>query len=313
MEESIFRIFPLHLRDKISKLNIQMELLEEIRIRVQKPLIFQYANSEWFLDKSTYEMKELKNEAYIVSETDIEEMVTYLSRYSIYAFEDDVKNGFLTLAGGHRVGVAGHVVMAGGKVLRIQNINFLNIRVARERKGCAKKILPYLLWKDSIFNALISSPPGIGKTTFLRDCIRMLSDGSEIVRGQKICVIDERSELAACERGIPQNDLGIRTDVIDACGKAEGMLMALRSMSPQIIAVDELGDKEDFKALEQIVHCGSRILGTIHADDIEDLKDKLELCCWKEKNIFKRYILLGKKENGTRSFEVFDENMEKIW
>ena len=154
-------------------------------------------------------------------------MGTFISSYSLYAYEDEMKRGFITMQGGHRIGVAGQVVMDGGKVLSLSNIYFLNIRVAREKRGCAKDIIPYLIHRNNIYNTLFVSPPGIGKTTYLRDAIRILSNGSDRLHGMKISIIDERSEIAACRQGIPQNDIGIRSDVLDGCLKSFGMLLML--------------------------------------------------------------------------------------
>ena len=219
----------------------------------------------------------------------------------------------------------------------------MNIRVAREKRGCAKDIIPYLIHRNSIYNTLFVSPPGIGKTTYLRDAIRILSNGSDRLHGMKISIIDERSEIAACRQGIPQNDVGIRTDVLDCCSKAEGMVMLLRSMAPQviavdeirsdvldgclksfgmllmlrsmapqIIAVDEIGSREDCRAMEQAIYSGSRIIGTVHAYDMKELSRKKYLKEMLEQQMFGRIVLLEKAENGRRRFHIYDENLEKI-
>lgn len=239
-------------------------------------------------------------------------MVKFISSYSLYAYEDEMKRGFITMQGGHRIGVAGQVVMDGGKVLSLSNIYFLNIRVAREKRGCAKDIIPYLIHRNSIYNTLFVSPPGIGKTTYLRDAIRILSNGSDRLHGMKISIIDERSEIAACRQGIPQNDIGIRSDVLDGCLKSFGMLLMLRSMAPQIIAVDEIGSREDCRAMEQAIYSGSRIIGTVHAYDMKELSRKKYLKEMLEQQMFGRIVLLEKAENGRRRFHIYDENLEKI-
>jgi stage III sporulation protein AA len=245
-------------------------------------------------------------------EEDMREMITFLSKYSLYAFEEDIKSGFITLEGGHRVGIAGQVRMEDKRVADIRYISFLNIRIAKQRKNCSKEIIPYMIAYRNIYNTLIVSPPGIGKTTYLRDCIRILSNGTAYLKGQKVCVIDERSEIAACHLGVPQNDVGIRTDVLDRCSKAQGMLLMLRSMSPQIIAVDELGSKEDYLAVEQALNCGSRILGTVHAGNIQELEEKEIIGNWVRERIFGRYIILKKMDNGNRKFEIYNEKLEQL-
>lgn len=312
MVDSVLQVFPVHLRKVVAACGIREDCLEEIRVRVGQPMMFSYGIEEWYLDAAANRLTLQKEAGYCVMEEDMREMITFLSRYSLYAFEEDIKSGFITLEGGHRVGIAGQVRMEHGKVADIRYISFLNIRIAKQRMNCAKDIIPYMISYRNIYNTLIVSPPGIGKTTYLRDCIRILSNGTAYLKGQKICVIDERSEIAACHLGVPQNDVGIRTDVLDRCSKAEGMILMLRSMSPQIIAVDELGSREDYKAVEQALNCGSRILGTVHAGNVKELEEKEIVSNWLKERIFGRYVVLKKLENGNRRFEVYDEKLEQI-
>ena len=207
---------------------------------------------------------------------------------------------------------AGQTVLVDGKIAGISPIMFLNIRIAHEKCGCARKILPLIRQRDSIYNTLILSMPGAGKTTLLRDSIRALSNGEAYGIRLKVCVVDERSEIAASFHGVPQNDMGPRTDVMDGCGKAEGMQLLIRSMSPQIIAVDELGAESDFYAVEQALNCGSRVLGTIHAGNMKELSEKPYLKRWMERRLFQRFIFLEKEADGRRKMQVYDEHMERI-
>lgn len=312
MVDSVLQIFPVHLRKVIVECGIKEACLEEIRIRIGQPIMFSYGIEEWYLDEERSRLTLQKEDGYCVMEEDMREMITFLSRYSLYAFEEDIKSGFITLEGGHRVGIAGQVRMENQRIADIRYISFLNIRIAKQRKNCAKDIIPYIIAFRNIYNTLIVSPPGIGKTTYLRDCIRILSNGTAYLKGQKICVIDERSEIAACHFGVPQNDVGIRTDVLDRCSKSQGMLLMLRSMSPQIIAVDELGSKEDYIAVEQALNCGSKILGTVHADNVKELEEKEVVGNWLRQGVFGRYILLKKLDNGNRRFEIYNEKLEQL-
>ena len=150
-------------------------------------------------------------------------------------------------------------------------ISCINIRLAHQIPGCAAKVMPYIRRKDWVAHTLIISPPRCGKTTLLRDIIRQLSNGSQGFSGLTVGVVDERSELAGCYQGIPQNDLGMRTDVLDGCPKAEGMRMLIRSMSPAVVAVDELGKEEDYKAVETVIHCGCKLIATAHGNSMEDV------------------------------------------
>lgn len=252
------------------------------------------------------------NEAYRVTSEDIAEMLNYISNYSLYAYQEEMKQGYITVEGGHRIGVAGQATVRDGRLVGICYVTFLNIRVAHEKIGCAEKIVPLLQNGETIYNTLILSPPGAGKTTLLRDCIRLLSLGRNDRAGCKISVVDERSEIAACYHGIPQNDLGPRTDVLDGCSKADGILMLIRSMSPQIVAVDELGTERDFLAVEQAVYAGSKVLGTIHAGEIGELSEKPYLKRWMKKEIFKRLILIEKGENGSRDYKIYNGRLEQL-
>lgn len=312
MKKELIQIFPLHLRDSLKMLVFSKDSPEEIRVRVGQPLLFLAEGREKYFNKEKRMLQNNTDDAYRMTVEDLQSMIKFISSYSIYAYEDEMKRGFLTIQGGHRVGLSGQVVMAGEKILSMSNICFLNIRVAKQKKGCAKEMIPYLIEKDSIYNTLLVSPPGVGKTTYLRDIIRILSDGSRELSGKQVSIIDERSEIAACRQGVPQNDVGSRSDVLDGCLKSQGMLLMLRSMAPQIIAVDEIGGKEDCHALEQAIYCGCKIIGTVHAYAISELMQKPYLRGLLEQKMFERIVLLEKKEGGTRGFCLYDKNLEKI-
>ena len=294
--ENLAQIMPLRFREQMGVF-LQTPGIEEIRIRVGQPIELRCMEKNLWLSEC-------------ITAQDIEEMLTFISQYSIYAYEEEIRQGFLTLEGGHRIGFAGQVRLSEGKISHMVNIRFLNIRVARENKGCAGDLLPWIYRNGEFYNTLLVSPPGVGKTTYLRDCIRRISGGGE--KGKKICVIDERSEIAACHLGVPQNDLGSRTDVIDGCPKREGMLLALRSMSPDIIAVDELGGEEDGDMLRQVALSGCQIFGTVHGKKLSDLERKPALRTCFEEQLFQRYIFLKKDDKGRRSFSVFDQELKNI-
>lgn len=317
MLDEIVTIFPPHIRQALmvcmDRQREQWRIMEEIRVRVNRPMQFYCGGEEYFLSLKAPGLVCGMRDAYIIREDDIQAILTFLSGYSIYAYEEELRQGFLTLKGGHRVGVAGRAVLEHSRVTRLSDIQFLNIRIAHQCRGCAQGIYPHLHGESGVLNTLILSPPGMGKTTLLRDCIRLLSDGAEGRKGCRIGVVDERSEIAACHRGIPQNDLGIRTDVLDGCSKAVGMRMLLRSMSPEVIAVDELGGEEDFEAVEQILYSGSRILGTIHAEGMEELRKKPRLKQWLESGIFDRCIVIRCDGRRGRGYAVMDGTGRQLW
>lgn len=315
---SIEMLFPKHIRG-LFKSDTWLNGLEEIRVRIGQPMEFLYGTKICYLMLNEKEVifcegqEAWKNKKglYFVSGADIAEMMSYISNYSLYAYKEEIKQGYITIEGGHRIGVAGQAAIESGRITGIYHIAFLNIRVAHQQVGCADKILPFIRQRNSIYNTLILSAPGAGKTTLLRDSIRALSMGEADMEGLKVCVVDERSEIAACYHGVPQNDLGPRTDVLDGCGKAEGVLMLIRAMSPQVVAVDELGTKQDFYAVEQAVNCGSKVLGTVHAADMKELAQKPHLKQWMRKSLFKRFVLI-ERERAKRTIHVFDEHMEKL-
>ena len=188
-----------------------------------------------------------------------------------------------------------------GRIKNIQYISSVNIRVAHEVKDCAGKVLPYLTYNQQLYHTLIISPPGCGKTTLLRDLIRQISDGNRWIQGESVGVVDERSELGACHLGIAQNELGIRTDILDGCPKAEGMLMLIRSMAPKILAVDEIGAPEDIHAMEYAMHCGCCMLATVHGTSMAEVQKKPVLQQLIQKKRFGRYVVL---KNGIHIGEV---------
>ena len=231
------------------------------------PLIVIYQGKEYFLTLEG-ELTREEAKAYHVQTEDLKEMLEYISGYSLYAFEEEIRQGFLTIVGGHRVGIAGKTILDGNKIKSLKYISYINLRLSHQIKGCASPILPYIIKNRQICHTLIISPPRCGKTTLLRDLIRQVSNGNRYMPGVSVGVVDERSEIAGSYQGIPQNDLGIRTDVLDCCPKAEGMMMLIRSMSPEVVAVDELGDYEDIHAIESVIHCGCKLFATVHGSSI---------------------------------------------
>lgn len=301
----ILPVLAQDIRQAVEKMDIDFEKLQEIRIRAGSPLMVVYQGVEYFVSRQGQIMTTM-DQAVIVKPKDVKETMERISNYSMYAFEEELKQGFITIRGGHRIGVAGKTVMERDRVKNLRYISFINIRLAHQLIGCGDQVLPYLLNGDSIYHTLIISPPRCGKTTLLRDLIRQLSNGTAERRGINVGVVDERSELGACYQGKPQNDLGYRTDILDCCPKREGMMMLVRSMSPKVIAVDEIGFKEDVEALEYVMNCGVKILATVHGRSMEEIRKKPILGRLVREKFFQRYVLLSAGEAG-RVEAIFDE------
>lgn len=293
--KQIMNILSNDIKSILEREKLQFDYLQEIRLRAGYPIILLYAGKEKILSiKAT--------------ERSIRETLDYVSNYSLYAYENELKQGFITIEGGHRVGMAGQVLVENGRVKNLKYISSLNIRVSHEIVGCADKLFPYITHNKQMYHTLIISPPRCGKTTLLRDMIRQISDGNEYVKGCTVGVVDERSELAGCYQGIPQNHMGMRTDVLDGCPKAEGMLMLIRSMSPQIIAVDEIGAPEEVQAIKYAMHCGCKMIATVHGESLEEIQRKPLLEQMIKEQCFERYVILCNKKRVGEIANIYNKD-----
>jgi len=285
-----------------------LEPLEEIRLRAGRPLVLQNYYKEWFIKKDGT-LSDNPSDTFIVTQEDILTSLELMSENSIYAYLDEIKNGYITIKGGHRVGLSGRVIAEGSKVKNMKDIAGLNIRLSNQIFGCSKSVIGYIIKSgNDIYNTLIISPPQCGKTTILRDVARVLSDGlpEYCFRGVKVGIVDERSELAACLRGIPQNNVGIRTDVLDSCPKSIGMPMLIRSMSPKVIITDEIGNEGDREAVHGVLNAGVRIITSAHGYNVSELKSRREVLKMMDERFFERYIVLSNVRGPGTLVEVFD-------
>lgn len=297
--DQIMQVLPEKIQVEVDKNIRTFAFLQEIRMRIGQPLLVIYEGQEHILPNS--------ERPHIITKEEVREALEYISRYSLYAFEHEMKQGFITIEGGHRVGMAGKVIVEQERIKNMKHISSVNVRVAHEIQGCADQILPHVTRNKQICHTLIVSPPRCGKTTLLRDLVRQISDGNEHVKGATVGVVDERSEIGGCYMGVPQNKLGIRTDVLDCCPKAEGMLIMIRSMSPQVIAVDEIGTHEEIRSIEYAMHCGCKMIATVHGASMEEIRKKPVLEQLIKDKRFERYVVLSNQNRIGQVEGIYDE------
>lgn len=306
-------LFPIKKMQEYGGILPYLDQISEIRIRANQPIIFYIKGKESYLTKEGIISSEGKN-CKIASYEEIRELLQFWCQNSRYAYEDQIKKGFLTLKKGHRVGLCGEVVLKEHKeVQTIKYISSLNIRIAHEVKGVCDPFLPYIYENNQVKNILILSSPGAGKTTLLRDLIRRISQGNPWGKGRNISLIDERKEIAACYQGIVQLDVGPRTDVMDGCPKLCGMEMVLRTMGPSVIAVDEIGEKEEIQLMKEMLKCGCAIITTIHAASLEEFFEKNRYEILQKERIFDLFIELTKKEDGFHGRILEKGKQEICW
>jgi stage III sporulation protein AA len=285
--EYILKCLPTQLAKLILEHNIQK--LEEIRIRANKPVILKLGQVEIVL-------------SYTITTNEIIGILQNICNNSIYTYQNQICNGFITLPGGNRVGIAGNVVIKDGQVSNISYIYSLNFRISHQINGASDNILKYVLdtENNTIFNTLIVSPPGAGKTTMIRDLAKRISNGINEInfRGLDVSIIDERGEIAAMTKGIIFNDVGIRTDVLDNVPKSIGIRMAVRSMAPKVIIADEIGNKDDVNIINYAICSGVKCIFTAHGSNMEDLLKNNEINKIINLQLFSKIIFLDEKQKG---------------
>lgn len=308
MKDKLINYFGKNIKDLLNNTNKEyFKEAEEIRIRLNKNIIIKTHTNKYYIseDGDIFDIKGSGVRAYKPTHEDIRQTIETMSEYSIYAFEQELKNGFITLKGGFRVGIAGKTIFESDYIKTIKNISSINIRIPREIKGCADKIIDS--FGENLKSTLIISPPNCGKTTILRDIVRNISN-----LGYVVGVVDERSEIAGSYIGVPQLDVGVNTDIMDRCSKVLGMTMLLRSMSPEVIAVDEIGNFEDIQAIEKICMSGVKVICTIHSDNITEVINKPELKYLIENKIFKRFVILGRELGICKISNIYNEKFQEI-
>jgi len=277
-------VLPEHLRTGLRTLGLdRLSRLEEARLRRGFPMTALLPEGE--IDTDTPP----------IGEEDLRQVLENATQSSAHTALDRVRQGFVTLRGGHRVGLCGSVVRRDGQIVPLRELSSLSIRVARPVAGQARTLLPQLMEHGAFASTLILAPPGAGKTTLLRELVRGLSDGDG-VPPLRVGVADERGEIAALWRGEPQLYVGRRTDVLDGCSKAEGLSILIRGMNPQAAAVDELGDSEDVRAVAEAAGCGVAVLATAHGSGLDGLRRRPAFRELLELGVFRRLVVLERRD-----------------
>jgi stage III sporulation protein AA len=301
--DKIFRLFPDEIQQLLRDLPASIiQSVEEIRVRIEQPIEIVCSGKPIYPSERP------------VSAEEAQVLLNRLSQHSLYALEEELKRGYITISGGHRVGLAGKVITEHGFVKAIKEISSFNVRIARQKIGIAEPLIPYLFQKNW-HNTLLIGPPQTGKTTLLRDIARLVSCGvkQRNIPSYKVGIVDERSEIAGAIKGIPQHSLGKRVDVLDACPKAEGMMMLIRSMSPQVLIVDEIGRKEDGEAILEAMHAGVQMIFTAHGRSLEDALKRPVMKPLSGLSLFQRYVILSRDKGPGTIQRIYDGSYKEIY
>lgn len=299
--EQVLHVCPPDIRMKLEHVDpMYLNRIEEVRMRLGQPVQL----TGWGLDRFLGEQGDMTTDplqAVNVTEGHLSRVIQAVTQASLYAVEDDLRKGFVTMPGGHRVGVAGRTVVGpSGKIRAVRSIYSVNIRIAREQRGAASLLARYAFDRDlgRPLSILLISPPQCGKTTLLRDLARMWSSGTVAtgLPAAKVTIVDERSELAGSVDGRPQFDIGPRTDLLDGCPKAEGMQIAIRSLSPGLIVTDEIGREEDSRAVLDATQAGVAVLTSAHAASIEQWRNRPAMDGLYQTRAFDRYAVIGRQD-----------------
>jgi stage III sporulation protein AA len=289
--EDLAQKLPPGIRSRIIGLHSDVrDELAEIRLRIGQPLALYMKGKQLFMRTDGSLTSGAENGCYIVTQTELILCVRSLCDYSLHTHEQEIREGFISIPGGHRAGICGTAVRTDKSILTVRDISSVNIRISRQSPGCADSLITGIL-KNSLCGLLIAGPPGSGKTTLLRDLARQLSSGKTGIY-YRVAVLDERGEIGGCHNGIPQNDLGPGCDLLNGYPKGEGILGALRSLSPDVVICDEIGSPEEIGAVTAGINSGVTFLTSIHAASSEELVRRPQGVALLRTGAFHKLILL---------------------
>lgn len=264
--EDLLDYLPMGIKEPLLNLNSELKAaVQEIRLRAGRPLTVTMSGSQFFICKSgTYMLP--RADSFYVTSSDLNDCFLKLCKHSVYSHNGELCEGYISLENGHRAGICGKVVFRDEKIETIRDISSINLRIAKEIPHSADEILKY-------YNGggiLICGGPGTGKTTLLRDICRQLASG-RVDGFKKVAVIDSRGEIAAVSAGIPHADMGSTADIITGVPKSKGIEMALRTLFPDVIAFDELGDMSEVSGVIQSFNSGVTVITTAHIGSLDDI------------------------------------------
>lgn len=285
--------------------------VQEIRLRTGKPVMLSLPEGSAFVTQSGSAAFIKRSEILCAQRENIDEAFRLICDCSVHSHQREIKNGFVTLRGGHRAGICGTAVTEGDTISNIRDITSINLRVARDMAGAADAAANALICGGNITGSLIFGPPGCGKTTVLRDLARQLSTGTRTGKHYRVAVIDERGEIAATFQGQPQNDLGPCCDVLDGYPKGEGIMQAVRCLSPDVIICDEIGGEDDEKAVEMSLNAGVTVIASAHAGSFGELLARPQTARLIASGAFKKAVRLEGRENPGAVAGVYGEECFK--
>lgn len=292
----ISRFFPERFRAEWDKTGLTTDRVKEIRLRVNQPVIIV--------------ADEMIRLSLVYGDREFEEIFRYLCRDSVYAYDEERRQGYMTVEGGHRIGLTGEVVRAEGRYI-VKYVKYMNIRIAHEIRNIAHRVMPFI-YHGNVQSTLIVSPPGIGKTTLLRDIVRSISDGCCGHPGCNVGVVDERGEIAGAYRGSASLDCGAHTDVITGGSKKYGIDVLIRTFSPRVVAIDEIGRSRDADAILHAGVSGCSVLATVHGNSMGDIRHKGGMEKILGMKLMERFIVLSMDEKMDRYFEIYDREGNQL-